>query len=270
MILTVKHTTIYKYSEYPARSVQMIRLSPQNNSHQTVVSWSVKTPISAFTTFDWFGNKSLCLAFDKSNIRHRAIEIVAKGEVITNSLSSNNEIGSLPLDYYLNSTELTDYSSAMEMIANDFKHLQSLSDESSLLDGFTHLSSRILTDVPYTTGVTNAVTSAATALDMAAGVCQDHSHIMLSIARKLGFPARYVSGYIYSTDTSHVASHAWLEIWFVNAWHSFDVSNQCQAGEAHIILAYGLDYVDASPIRGSRIGGGDEEMETYTIVQVNP
>lgn len=269
MILTVTHKTVYKYSDFPVRSVQMIRLSPQNNSHQTVVSWDVKTPIAAFTTFDWFGNKNLCLAFDKSNIRHREIEIIAKGEVITNALSSNQDAGTLPLGYYLNSTGLTGYSPAMDAIYNDFKSLTPALEVNVLLDGFTRLSKQILTAVPYITGVTTSVTTASMALEMAAGVCQDHSHILLSFARKLGFPARYVSGYIYSSDTSHVASHAWVEIWFANAWHSFDVSNQCYAGEAHIVLAYGLDYVDASPIRGSRVGGGDEEMETYTIVQVN-
>ena len=28
------------------------------------------------------------------------------------------------------------------------------------------------------------------------GVCQDHTHILISVARELGFPARYVSGYM--------------------------------------------------------------------------
>ena len=75
-----------------------------------------------------------------------------------------------------------------------------------------------------------------------------------------------MSGYLHTDDTSHLASHAWAEAWVNNAWHSFDISNQCPAGEQHIELAYGLDYLDACPIRGSRVGGGQEQMVVFSLV----
>ena len=34
------------------------------------------------------------------------------------------------------------------------------------------------------------------ACEIGYGVCQDHTHILISVARELGFPARYVSGYM--------------------------------------------------------------------------
>jgi transglutaminase-like putative cysteine protease len=72
-------------------------------------------------------------------------------------------------------------------------------------------------------------------------------------------PARYVSGYLYS-EGAQVASHAWAEAWAVDRWRSYDIANSRSAGEQHIKLAIGADYLDACPIRGTRIGGGGETM----------
>lgn len=269
MILNVKHKTTYSYSELIKRSVQVIRLLPQSSDHQQVLSWSVSTPVEPFKIRDWFGNNCMCLTFDHSNLDTLEIEIFASGVVETNNVTSNQDCGLLPLEYYLNNTRLTDLTDDMKILSVGYENI-SLDTSTDIIDrGFIELSANILNEVPYVRGVTNSETSAGESFNLKSGVCQDHSHIMLSIARSIGFPARYVSGYLYTTDTSHVASHAWVEVWYGSAWNSFDVSNQCKAGENHIILAYGLDYSDASPIRGSRVGGGFESLDTYTTIDIN-
>jgi transglutaminase-like putative cysteine protease len=91
-------------------------------------------------------------------------------------------------------------------------------------------------------------------------VCQDHAHVFIACCRHLGVPARYVSGYICQPGNDAAASHAWAEAWVVDRWRSFDVTNARPAGQDHIRLAIGADYLDASPVRGMRRGGGHEEM----------
>ncbi|MCY1528322.1 hypothetical protein D9M68_634230 [compost metagenome] len=81
-------------------------------------------------------------------------------------------------------------------------------------------------------------------------------------------PARYVSGYLYTENSSHLASHAWAEAWLDGAWYSFDVTNGLARPERHLKLAVGLDYLDACPVRGMRRGGGGEQM--HARVQVAP
>ncbi|MEZ5284625.1 MAG: transglutaminase family protein [Vicinamibacterales bacterium] len=50
------------------------------------------------------------------------------------------------------------------------------------------------------------------------GVCQDFTHIMLAVLRRMGLPARYVSGYIAPPEVAHgdepttIATHAWVEV----------------------------------------------------------
>lgn len=261
MKIVVEHSTVYYYSEPIKHSSQIIRLIPFNNLHQNVIKWDVSINSDRFNgNIDWFGNNYVSLdTFNPIN----KIEIKASGIVETNNNISNQEIGIIPLEYYLNNTNYVNHNIELLEFANA-NYIDSKS--TNLTDKFNNLSAKILEKVPYITGITNSASSATDAFLLKAGVCQDHSHITLSIARYFGFPARYVSGYLHTPDTSHVASHAWVEIFYDNAWHSFDVSNQCHAGEHHIILAYGLDYNDASPVRGSRVGGGVESLETHAFV----
>ncbi|MDD3267459.1 MAG: transglutaminase family protein [Burkholderiales bacterium] len=261
MKITVEHSTVYYYSEPIKHSSQIIRLIPFDNLHQNVIRWGVFINNKKFAGYvDWFGNNYVSLdVFSPIN----KIEIKASGVVETNNSIFNQDVGSIPLDYYLNNSSYVNWNSELLEFANvNYIDPNSI----NLTDKLNSLSAKILEAVPYITGITNSSSSATEAFSLKAGVCQDHSHIILAIVRYFGFPARYVSGYLHTPDTSHVASHAWVEIFYENAWHSFDVSNQCHAGVHHIILAYGLDYNDASPVRGSRVGGGIESLETHALV----
>jgi transglutaminase-like putative cysteine protease len=64
------------------------------------------------------------------------------------------------------------------------------------------------------------------------------------------------------------AGHAWAEAKVPDlGWVGFDPANGISAGEAHLRVAVGLDYLGAAPIRGSRIGGGSEVMEVKLRVE---
>jgi transglutaminase-like putative cysteine protease len=125
----------------------------------------------------------------------------------------------------------------------------------------------LATRMPYSPGTTAVSSTAAEAFAGGTGVCQDHTHAFLACARSLGIPARYVSGYLYTEDETHLASHAWAEAWLDNGWYSFDVTNRLIRPDRHLKLAVGLDYLDACPVRGMRRGGGAEQMQAR--VQVN-
>ena len=84
--------------------------------------------------------------------------------------------------------------------------------------------------------------------------------------RYLGVPARYVSGYLYSDDSEHLASHAWAEAWVDGLWYCFDITNGMSRPQRHLKLAIGLDYLDACPVRGMRRGGGSEQMHARVYV----
>ncbi|CAN0514404.1 unnamed protein product, partial [Scytosiphon promiscuus] len=112
-------------------------------------------------------------------------------------------------------------------------------------------------------------TTAEQALDGNAGVCQDHAHIFIAAARELGYPARYISGYLMMDDrVDQDASHAWAEVYVPHlGWVGIDVSNIISPDERYVRIATGLDFNEASPIRGMRIGNSDERMVVSLQVQ---
>lgn len=66
------------------------------------------------------------------------------------------------------------------------------------------------------------------------------------------------------------ATHAWLAVYSVDeGWVEFDPTNNCLAGEQHIVTAFGRDYFDVTPLKGVIYGGG--EFPTLTVsVDVRP
>ena len=143
-------------------------------------------------------------------------------------------------------------------------HCSERRDRSCMID----LMHRLNAHIRYQPNVTDVQTSAAEAFAGGKGVCQDQTHAFLACARSLGVPARYVSGYLYTDSSDHLASHAWAEAWLDGAWYSFDVTNCLARPERHLKLAVGLDYLDACPVRGMRRGGGVEQMKAH--VEASP
>ena len=124
--------------------------------------------------------------------------------------------------------------------------------------------------IAYRPGTTHAHTTAATALAQGEGVCQDHAHAMIAIARAADIPARYVSGYLHSgaDGSAHEAAHAWAELYIAGyGWIGFDPANRCCPDARYIRLGSGLDAQDAAPIRGVSRGQGVESLDVTVAVQ---
>jgi transglutaminase-like putative cysteine protease len=103
----------------------------------------------------------------------------------------------------------------------------------------------------YEGGVTTVLTTAAEALALGRGLCQDYAHLMLAICRQVGLPARYVSGHLLGEG----GSHAWVEV-FLPAQAgfravSFDPTHNSPPHLGYITVAVGRDYADVSPTSGS-------------------
>ena len=51
--------------------------------------------------------------------------------------------------------------------------------------------------IKYVSGSTTVYTSAQKSIEQGKGVCQDFAHILISLARFYGFPARYINGFLF-------------------------------------------------------------------------
>lgn len=113
----------------------------------------------------------------------------------------------------------------------------------------------------YVRGVTDIGTTAAEALRLKGGVCQDYAHIMTALMRFLGIPARYVSGLMIGEGYSH----AWVEIYTDGGWYGLDPTNDLHVDEYYIKLAHGRDYGDCVVDQGRFLGNVSQEQ----IIHVN-
>lgn len=91
--------------------------------------------------------------------------------------------------------------------------------------------------VPHVTGI---YTTAEQAMAMKKGVCQDYSHVLLSLCRMEEIPCRYVVGMLIGEG----ASHAWVEVCSQGRWIALDPTNNLIVDDQHIKISSGRDYKD--------------------------
>ncbi|TDN62449.1 transglutaminase family protein [Paraburkholderia sp. BL10I2N1] len=260
MYLTIRHDTSYRYETTVHYSIQQLRLTPASGASQVVRRWSIEAPGKLDATFDAYGNVLHTLVLNKP---HSEIRLRVSGEIDTFPLIDGllpDGPGPVPLEHFTCSTPLTDADTAVCELA---RSVPALTSPASLIA----LSERIIERVEFQSGVTEVTSTAAEALALGKGVCQDHAHLMLACCRARGVPARYVSGYIEPGDVPHGASHAWVDVWLEGlGWTSVDVTHATFASEIYCRLAVARDYEAAAPVRGRRIGGREEKLNVSVTV----
>lgn len=105
----------------------------------------------------------------------------------------------------------------------------------------------------YASGVTAVHTTAAEALAVGRGLCQDYAHLMLAMCRAVKLPARYVSGHMPGEG----GSHAWVEVLLPTESSdelrpvAFDPTNRREPNLGYTTVAVGRDYDDVPPTAGT-------------------
>ena len=106
----------------------------------------------------------------------------------------------------------------------------------------------------YSHDTTSVTTTAAEALAVGSGVCQDSAHLMLALCRAAGVPARYVSGHLLGEG----GTHAWVEVIVADPAGAravaLDPCNGRPAGKDYVTVATGRDYADVAPTSGTYCG----------------
>jgi transglutaminase-like putative cysteine protease len=142
------------------------------------------------------------------------------------------------------------------------------------LEGALGLINKIFNEFEYDPRATTSATPLAEAFEIKRGVCQDFAHIGIACLRSLGLAARYVSGYLHTQPPPGKpklvgvdASHAWLAIYIPGTgWIDLDPTNNIIPKDQHLTLAWGRDYGDVTPVRGTVLGGGNHRLEVAVDV----
>lgn len=265
MILTVAHRTTYRYDAPIRMAVQSLRLTPSSYDGQRVIDWTVAVEDgqkgAGFRdgAGDWIENWSV-----RGPADHVTVSVTGTVETsdLAGLLTGHREAVNPAV--YLRETPATRADAALTSLA------EAAAAESGEPLARAHALSRLVSEaIAYCPGATAAHTTAAEAMALGEGVCQDHAHALIASARTLGMPARYASGYLLATDdgSAHEAAHAWAELWIDGlGWVGFDAANRCCPDDRYVRLGSGLDARDAAPIRGIAQGPGRETLDVTVAV----
>ncbi|MGV6811302.1 MAG: transglutaminase family protein [Brevirhabdus sp.] len=256
MRLRIKHTTRYSFDSPVSFGLQQLRKTPKSTPAQNVVYWT--TQVSG-------GKRELVF----EDHHHNTVELVSFDKDITEfSVQCEGEIeatethgivgrhrGPTPLWLFRRATKFTRAGAGCRSL------LRKVGGDTPL-DQMHALLHAVRDAVRYEIGSSETGWSAEEVLSHGSGVCQDHTHVFIACARELGLPARYVSGYLMMDDrVEQDAMHAWAEIHVPDlGWVGFDVSNGISPDRRYVRVATGLDYSEAAPVTGSRLGGAGEAL----------
>jgi transglutaminase-like putative cysteine protease len=117
----------------------------------------------------------------------------------------------------------------------------------------------------YQHGVTGVRTTAAEALALGSGVCQDYAHVMLAVCRECRLPSRYVSGHLLGQG----GTHAWVEVVLPTKdgtgdalASTFDPTHASRGGLGYVTIAVGGDYADVAPTSGTYLSSAQGRLVT--------
>lgn len=263
MRLTINHLTEYRLERPDAFVLQEVRLSPASDSGQRVEGWRVTLESGSVEAAfdDHHGNRTMLFSRDGGE---KPLRLRAEGVVETRDRAgvAGPHRGFAPLWLYRRETPLTTAGERTRALAAAIGP----GDAIARLHALNHA---VADAVRYDKSA-DPLMSAEASLEAGIGVCQDQAHVFIAAARLLKVPARYVSAYLFTEGGERQeASHAFAEAYVEGlGWVGFDPANRQSPDERYVRIAAGLDYYDAAPVRGLRIGaGGGEQLAVNVQVQ---
>jgi transglutaminase-like putative cysteine protease len=250
----VRQTFRYVYPQ-PIRDLRhrLIVIPPERFGDQRRVSHAVSVALDGAhveNRSDRFGNVIVDVFAPKVP---EVIEFVAEVAVERQAAQPNRiPDGWLADRYLLEPSRLTEADDRIMRAADD---LAEAADWGLALAD--RINDWVYQNMTYRGGVTGVRTTAAEALALGVGVCQDYAHVMLALCRTCGLPARYVSGHMLGQG----GTHAWVEVLLPTRdgtgdaiTHTFDPTHASRGGLGYVTVAVGADYLDVAPTSGTFSG----------------
>ena len=277
MTYRVMHTTTYFYGKLVSLCHNLVHLTPRSGGRQTCRRNELEVtpaPTLVREQVDYFGNRMTYFTVEEPHDRltvraTSAVEVTPSAPpaaVATPPWESVRQLleqdrGPEALDayqfvfdspYVKASPELAGYAAP------------SFPPDRPVLEAALDLMRRIHQDFRYDATATTLTTPVQEVLELRRGVCQDFAHLQIGCLRSLGLAARYLSGYLRTQPppgqpplVGADASHAWLSVYCPgHGWVDLDPTNDQVPSAKYILLAWGRDYDDVSPIKGVNLGGG--------------
>ena len=273
MRLGIRYVTRFDYGGTVVESQNELRACPASDAHQQVVHYAVTTTpgsrVSSYT--DYWGTR-----VDTFGVAapHDHLEVVASATVETwprPQPPADVPVAALTdpawREAHLEHLQPSPHVTWGEGVRARARAIAGGAvDVRGLLEGVETEVGRL----EYLRGRTEVGIDVEEVLAAGAGVCQDFAHLAIALLRAVGVPARYVSGYLFTSDDRtgadagdevEVETHAWVEAAVPGGgWWPFDPTNRQPVDERHVAIGRGRDYDDVAPFRGIYSGPPEHEL----------
>ena len=282
MRLDICYRTKFAFDAPVRESQNELRACPVTDERQQLLSYRVTVEPSArmLSFTDYWGTRVDHFGVTES---HVDLEVVAEASVETqdppaySAASAMESLGDPDFlnehDEFLKPTRHTEWDEAMAQKARELAE----ADGSDVVGAVSQLNEFVGNRLAYEPGATEIGEPIADVLANGVGVCQDYAHLAVALCRSIGIPARYVSGYLFSSndrtgsiegDFVRVQTHAWFEAAVPGqGWLPLDPTNRLAVGRQHVKIGHGRDYDDVPPLRGVYSGPGTPEVDASVEIR---
>jgi transglutaminase-like putative cysteine protease len=283
-LLTVRHLTVYRYSEPVGLGEHRMMFRPRESHDLKLLRSTLDiTPVPATLRWlhDVFDNSVAIATFEGSTSELRFDSMVALEHVEASTPEYPLEEYAKTYPFSYSQDDLQNLGRAMvhhypsedvKRWAKQFLHTSGTTETMKLL---RHLTRAIKQDFIYMRRSAKGVQSPSETLASRRGSCRDFAVLMMEAARSLGFAARFVSGYIFVPDRGAADSvgggstHAWVQAYLPGSgWIDFDPTNSIVGNRNLIRVAVAWEPSQVLPLWGTFIGSASSYLGMDVTVTV--
>ena len=281
--LSIRHETLYSYERAVSFGVHRLLVRPRDSHSIRVVSASltVSPPGDVRWIYDALGN-SVCCFTPRGASRTLSIVselVIERFPALLSRLKVADPQTATPIVYTTHDRAVLNPFIKPESEDTDGALLRWLraqvgSPQEPALDFVLRLNQTIHDSFQYTSRDQGAPQAPCHTVLTGSGTCRDFAWLMVEALRRLGYAARFVTGYLYSPAHSGMrgagATHAWCEVFLPElGWLEFDPTNALAESIDLIPVAVARTPAEAAPVSGSIFG--ESGFSTLTVrVDVHP
>jgi transglutaminase-like putative cysteine protease len=288
ILFEIKHTTTYSYANPVTFGTHRAMFLPRAAARGRLISWSARTNLASRIRWisDGLSNNVTELELNEPGkeltftFEFRGIHFGAKG-VEQFALERRAEL--VPVQY--TQDEWTDLVGFMRPHTADpdlavaaWARSFVAGGSGQTIDVLQRMLDAFRDTFAYEARETEGTLAPAETQRSKSGTCRDYAWLMIEALRRLGFAARFVSGYIYDAAldggdigmTGSGATHAWVQVFLPGAgWMNYDPTNHINAGFELIPVAVARHPGQAVPLEGAWFGNAEDYLGMSVHVAVH-